>query len=88
MTVLALVCKRVARGGSDPSASLIPIGYQEPYLADRPEKRQQINKGETVGIQIYIFDPETLSQYLLDPKVFPSQMLKVDNIPEVPNEII
>jgi hypothetical protein len=93
MTALALVCQRLreeateATPSGSPATICIPSGHPKPYFHIRPGAGPTEMDKETVGIQMYLFDPDTLLPYLKDPYFQPHLMLKHTKILEVPSYI-
>src|SRR4051812_36796239 len=90
-TALALVCKRVRdrqlEVESSHSTNLPPLSYPMPYFQQRPGGPEGYINQDTVGIEIQVFDPQTLIPYKLDPYFQPSMMLNHMKIPPVPDYI-
>jgi hypothetical protein len=98
MAALALVCKRVrdritkaTPSTKNPSPNLPPLGYPQPYFflrEDGPPGPAAEFDSQTVGIEISLFDPDTLLPYKLDPYFQPKMMLRQMNIPDVPDYVL
>jgi hypothetical protein len=91
MAVLALACERVRTQARQVSPSdeaappVLPVvPYQQPYLC---KSLTPWVDTDTVGVDIYLFEPGTLIPYNLGPFFQPSIILRHMSIPDVPDYI-